>query len=182
MCISISAQTEDAQYIQPLVIFAMCLLHPSWMHIFPLPFGSQSPSVTFNKNTLRKHEITRHSRYSYTLRAARSGVRALVTERPPGMKRTGRRFDHSIPSSAEVKERIEVYRSPRAFIACYRVKFTSPPPLLLHGTPNVSDRVHKSPPLNLMLSHCTLPQAVLCGSILTLHGAVAIVCTAYFRL
>jgi hypothetical protein len=45
----------------------------------------------------------------------------------PGVKRPGRGVDHPPSSSAEVKERVELYLySPVwAFIACYRENFTS---------------------------------------------------------
>ena len=44
----------------------------------------------------------------------------------PGVKRPGRGVDHPPPSSAEVKERVELYLySPSgAFLACYRATFT----------------------------------------------------------
>jgi hypothetical protein len=43
-----------------------------------------------------------------------------------GVKRSGRGVDHPPPSSAEVKERVELYLHPplRAFVACSRVNFT----------------------------------------------------------
>ena len=71
------------------------------------------------------------SRYSYSLRAGRSGDRIPVqakfyapvqtgpgahpasckmgTESFPGIKRPGRGVGHPLPSSAEVKERVELY-------------------------------------------------------------------------
>jgi hypothetical protein len=44
----------------------------------------------------------------------------------PGVQRLGRGVDHPPPSSAEVRERVELYLySPsRAFVACSRVNFT----------------------------------------------------------
>ena len=44
----------------------------------------------------------------------------------PGLKRPGRGANHPPPSSAEVKERIELYVYFRlwAFMACYRANFT----------------------------------------------------------
>jgi len=42
----------------------------------------------------------------------------------PGLNRQERGVDHPIPSSAEVKERVEIYLyppPPRAFVACSRV-------------------------------------------------------------
>ena len=116
VCVSTSARTEYAKYIQPFVIFALCLLHlSSWMQIFPSAFGSQTPSTDVQqeqtpeaKNSL----VTWHPRYSDTLRAGRSGIRAPVGEQPQGVKRSGCGFDHPIPSSAEVKERVEVYQVP----------------------------------------------------------------------
>jgi len=44
----------------------------------------------------------------------------------PGLKRPGRGVDHPPTSSAEVKERVELYLySPLwAFVTCYRVNFT----------------------------------------------------------
>ena len=51
---------------------------------------------------------------------------AVGTGSFPGAKRPGRGVDHTHPSSAEVKERVELYLySPLwAFVACSRVKFT----------------------------------------------------------
>ena len=44
----------------------------------------------------------------------------------PVVKRPGRRVDHPPPSSAEVKEGVEIYYSPLwAFVACCRVNFTT---------------------------------------------------------
>ena len=40
------------------------------------------------------------------------------------VKRPGRGVDHSPPSSAEVKERVDLYLPLWAFMVCYRVKFT----------------------------------------------------------
>jgi hypothetical protein len=43
----------------------------------------------------------------------------------PEIKRPGRGVDHPLPSSAEVKERVELYLYPLwAFVTCYRVNFT----------------------------------------------------------
>jgi hypothetical protein len=44
----------------------------------------------------------------------------------PGVKRPGRGFDHPVLSSADVKERVELYIYPPlwAFVACSRVTFT----------------------------------------------------------
>jgi hypothetical protein len=88
------------------------------------------------------------SRYSDSLRAGRSGDRIPVGTRfsapvqtDPGahpssytmgtgsflgLKRPGRGVDHPPPSSAEVKEIVELYLFPPlwTFVACYRVTFT----------------------------------------------------------
>jgi hypothetical protein len=50
----------------------------------------------------------------------------MGTEYFPGVKRPERGVDHSFPSSAEVKARVELYLySPSgAFVACSRAKFT----------------------------------------------------------
>jgi hypothetical protein len=54
------------------------------------------------------------------------------TQLIPGVKRPGRGVNHPPPSSAEVKERVELYLySLWAFKACPRVKFTFTLPLLL---------------------------------------------------
>jgi hypothetical protein len=59
----------------------------------------------------------------------------------PGIKRPGRGVDHPPPTSAEIKERVELYLySPLwAFMACYRVIFTfynsSAIPLHVHMFP-----------------------------------------------
>jgi hypothetical protein len=43
----------------------------------------------------------------------------------PGVKRPGRDVDHPPSSSAEVKERVDLYLCPIwAFVVCYRVTFT----------------------------------------------------------
>ena len=118
VCVTTSAQTEYAQYIQPFVIFALCLLNlSSWLQIFPSAFGTQTPSTDVQQEhtpEARNSLIAWHPRHNDTLRARRSGVRAPVGEQPPGVKRPGRGFYHPLPSSAEVKERAEVH--PRAFI------------------------------------------------------------------
>jgi len=43
-----------------------------------------------------------------------------------GVKRPGRGVDHPLPSSAEVKERVELYVLPSLwdFVTCYKLKFT----------------------------------------------------------
>ena len=89
------------------------------------------------------------SRYSYSLRARRSGDRtpvrgrdfphryrpALRPTQPPvrwvpgvfrGVKLPGRGVDHPLPSSAEVKGRVEldIFSPLLVFVACYRVTFS----------------------------------------------------------
>jgi hypothetical protein len=45
----------------------------------------------------------------------------------PGVKQPGRGVDHPPPSSAKVKERVQLYLYfLQAFMACYRVNFTVP--------------------------------------------------------
>jgi hypothetical protein len=88
-------------------------------------------------------------RYRDSLRAVRSGDRipagarffapfqtgpgahpasyAMSTRSFPGVRRPGRGVDHQPPSSAEVKERVELYfypHPPWAFVACSMVNFT----------------------------------------------------------
>jgi hypothetical protein len=49
----------------------------------------------------------------------------IGTGSSPGVKQPGRGVDHTTPSSAEVKERVELYLySLWAFMACSRVTFT----------------------------------------------------------
>ena len=40
---------------------------------------------------------------------------------PGGVKRLGRGFDHPLPFSAEVKERVQLYQTPGTFVAGSRV-------------------------------------------------------------
>ena len=85
----------------------------------------------YQKEQLRIHARAEIAQYSDSLRAGRSGDRILVVgqilrtrpDRPwgppsllynryrvfPGVKRPGRGVDHPPPSSAEVRERIELY-------------------------------------------------------------------------
>ena len=138
-CVYPHPPKQYAQYIGLITIcnFRPCLLHlSSWMQIFPSAFGSQTPSTDVQQEHIPEAQnslITWHPRYSDTLRAGRSGVRAPVWEQPAGVKRPGRGFDHPIPSSAEVKERVEVH--PRACMACYRVKFIPRPPFTFTWNP-----------------------------------------------
>jgi len=62
------------------------------------------------------------------LQASRPSLLYNGTESFPGVKRPERGVDHSLPSSAEVKEREELYMySPPSwvFVACCRMNFTN---------------------------------------------------------
>jgi hypothetical protein len=61
-----------------------------------------------------------------TVSVAHAASYTMGTGFLPGVKRSGRGVDHSLPFSAEVKERVEVYVYPplRSFVACSRVNFT----------------------------------------------------------
>jgi hypothetical protein len=115
-----SANSE--QYLEHI----LCQLNPFYIltHFFF--------SFLFNKIMLQclSEGLRQLSRYSNSLRAGRSGDRILVrvifphpsrpepepTQPPvqwvpsffPGVKRPGRCFDHPLPSSTQVKERVEL--------------------------------------------------------------------------
>ena len=56
---------------------------------------------------------------------AHPASRKMGTGSVPGIERPGRGVDHPTPSSAEVKERVELYLFPlRAFVVCSRVNYT----------------------------------------------------------
>ena len=61
----------------------------------------------------------------YGAKKGKSFMETMGTGSFPGIKRPGRGVDHPPPSSAEVKERVELYLySLWALMACSRVTFT----------------------------------------------------------
>jgi hypothetical protein len=143
-------------------------------------------SICFSIDVQQQHTpearnflITWHPRYCDTLRAGWPGVRAPVGEQPPGGKRPGRGFEHPIPSSAEVKERVEVH--PRDCVACYRVKFFFSP-FTFTRNPECFRSWSQKPTIEPYVEPLYTSTTCFYLSILTLQGTVAILCTAYCEL
>ena len=96
---------------------------------FPLPDQDSSVSIATRCGPEVRESNLGGARFSAPVQTgpgAHPASCTMGTESFPGVKRPGRGVDHPPSSSAEVKERIELYLYLLlwAFVACYRVNWT----------------------------------------------------------